>query len=155
MVQAYLSAGDIVFFRKTEGVLAGPWTLGEIDTVVRGRDNLVRRVKIRYVNPLEVSDQGQRSVERLTDRAVRSVVRLFNIEDTTWRQDLARVEALVKDLGVESLTNNSGVPADSLPCSHCCSAHCSLLGHPVRPVQIKVPRSATSLMLMGSESSMM
>ena len=99
-----------------------------------------------------MSDQGQRSVDRVTDRAVRSVVRLFNVEDTTWRQDMALVEALVKDLGVEYQNNkpgDTGVPAESLPCFHCCSAHCSLLGHPVRPVQPKVPEDGNKFEIDG------
>ena len=32
-----LKGGDVVYFRKETGVLAGPWTVGTIDTAIRGR----------------------------------------------------------------------------------------------------------------------
>ena len=33
-----LKGGDVVYFRKETGVLFGPWTVGMIDTAIRGRD---------------------------------------------------------------------------------------------------------------------
>ena len=41
-----LKGGDVVYFRKETGVLAGPWTVGTIDTAIRGRDEHVREVDI-------------------------------------------------------------------------------------------------------------
>ena len=46
---------------------------------------------IRYTNPGE-------SQPRFTDRSVRSVVRLFNVDEGSWSQDMAEVERLMFDL---------------------------------------------------------
>ena len=40
----------MVYFRKETRALAGPWIVGMIDTDIRGRDNHVREVDIRYQN---------------------------------------------------------------------------------------------------------
>ena len=125
-----LCAGDIVFFRKTEGPLGGGWSLGEIDTVVKSRDNLVRRATIRYVNPGEVGEDGKYSVARLTDRAVRSLVRLFNVEDTTWREEMKVVEDLVNLLdNLAPRADDEAMVTKPKKCDHCCLAHCRVLGH--------------------------
>ena len=57
-----LRAGYIVFFWMTEGPLGGSWSLGEINTVVKSCDNLVRRATMHYVNPGEVGEDGKYSV---------------------------------------------------------------------------------------------
>ena len=69
----------MVYFRKETGVLARPWTVGTIDTAIRGRDEHVREVDIRYQNPTE-------NAHRITRRSVRSVIRLFNVDEHSWRE---------------------------------------------------------------------
>ena len=75
---------DMVYFRKTEGPIKGPWTMGMVDSVTKGRDLLVREARVRY----HTSDDG---APQFTDRAVRSLVRLFNIDEINWQDDLDRV----------------------------------------------------------------
>ena len=83
-----LKIGDVVYFKKEEGKkIASPWSLGLIDSVERGKDGVVRRVNVKYSNPNE-------NVHRFTDRCVRSLVKLFNLEDSTWRDDMEEVEKL-------------------------------------------------------------
>ena len=41
--------GDVVFFRKREGKLDGPWQLGTVEETTRSRDGLIRRIEIKYV----------------------------------------------------------------------------------------------------------
>merc|ERR1711952_138710 len=58
----------------------------KVDDVVRGRDGAVRRVTVRYHNA-PASDGPDGNPVKLgppmfTDRAVRSLVRMFNVEDT-------------------------------------------------------------------------
>ena len=77
-----IKAGDVVFFRKLDGPLGGGWSIGVVDTVEVSKDGLVRRAKVRYVNPGEVRDDGVRVADRITDRAVRSLVRLFHVDDS-------------------------------------------------------------------------
>ena len=64
-----LKGGDVVYFRKESGVLSGPWTIGMVDTAIRGRDDHVREVDIRYQNSTE-------NKHRITRRSVRSVISL-------------------------------------------------------------------------------
>ena len=79
--------GDIIFFQKVENDLASKWTLGRIDDVNRSADGHVRRVVIEYRNAKE-------EVSRYTDRAARTVIKLFHLDDTNWRDDMAEVERL-------------------------------------------------------------
>ena len=48
-----LKEGDVVYFRKTTGALRSPWSMGIVDAVTIGRDNLVRNVSVRYCNASE------------------------------------------------------------------------------------------------------
>ena len=59
--------------------------------MVRSKDGLVRRVVIRYFNTGE--DRA-----RTTDRAVRSVVKLFDLDHTTWKDDMQVVQAMIDAL---------------------------------------------------------
>ena len=79
-----LKVDDIVYFQKTESELSSDWTVGQIDSVVRSRDGVVRRANVRYFNHSEKQP-------RLSDRAVRSLVRMFNIEDNYFISDMAEV----------------------------------------------------------------
>ena len=81
---------DVVYFRKVENDLSSKWTVGQVDSVERSKDRVVRRVKVRYFNPGE-------TIARLTDRCVRSICRLSNVEDNYWVEDMAKAEMLVKD----------------------------------------------------------
>ena len=90
----------------------------------------MRRATIRYVNPGEVGDDGKHTVDRLTDRVVRSLVRLFNVQDTTWREEMKVVQDLVSKLApAASDPSNEAVATKPENCDHCCSAHCSVFGH--------------------------
>ena len=77
-----LDYGDIVFFKKTEGHLASDWIIGKVVDCIKGKDGVIRRIEIQYQNATEDSP-------RFTKRGARSVVKLFNIEDTdTWVNDM-------------------------------------------------------------------
>ena len=132
-----LRPGDIVYFQKKEGTLRTPWTVGEVDAVTRSRDDKVRRVSIRYYNHSE--DQVH-----FTDRAARSVVKLFNIEDSYFAADMAECEKMVtamdKTQETQEEVNDESVRTevaayyivlDNLPdvgnCGCCCVGHCQLL----------------------------
>ena len=66
---------DVVMFQKSESDLSSVWTVGLVSNIVVSKDGRVRRVIIRYQNTTE-------NEARTTDRAVRRVVRLLNIEHT-------------------------------------------------------------------------
>ena len=86
-----LQPEDVVWFQKTENELSSDWTVGQVDTVTRSKDGVVRRAWVRYYNHSE-------SNPRHTHRAVRSLVRLFNVEDNYFVSDMAAVEAMIFDL---------------------------------------------------------
>ena len=88
--------GDVVFFRKDkDSAVKGSWTVGSIEEVERGRDGLIREVWIRYINASE-------NTPRFTNRAIRKVVKLFNIEDGHWREDMEEVFKLLKELKIKA-----------------------------------------------------
>ena len=79
-----LKEGDIVFFQKKESELDTAWTLGTIDQLVKGRDDLARRAVVRYQNPSE-------NFHRVTDRHIRSLVKIWSIDDQNVDEDLAEL----------------------------------------------------------------
>ena len=100
-----LGNGDIVFFKKTEGPLASDWIIGKVVDCIKGKDGVIRRIEIQYQNATEDSP-------RFTKRGARSVVKLFNLEDTdTWVNDMDEVEKLLKVLEEEDILSLDG--------SHC------------------------------------
>ena len=136
-----LKVEDIVYFQKTENELSSDWTVGQIDSVTRSRDGVVRRANVRYFNHSEKEP-------RLSDRAVRSLVRLFNIEDNYFISDMAEVEAMMFDLQkvteeevqkvepTKLIKNEDGTyrvktkdEESGKSCGCCCLSHCRLSVH--------------------------
>ena len=133
-----LKVGDVVYFRKDEGsAIKGAWTTGVVEEIVKSGDGLVREATVKYCNSTE-------DTPRFTDRSVRTLVRLFNVEDGHWREDMEQVEKILKAKNIEvelEKTEESGTEAlygrkkssigDSDPslCRCCCEVHCSLSLH--------------------------
>ena len=86
-----LKPGDIVYFQKTENELSSDWMVGQVHYITRSRDGVIRRVCVKYFNHKE-------SKPRFTDRAVRSLVKLFSIDDSYFMHDMAKVEKLMAEL---------------------------------------------------------
>ena len=133
-----LKPGDIVYFQKTENELSSDWTMGQVYYVTRSRDGVVRRVCVKYFNHKE-------NKPRFTDRAVRSLVKLFGISDSYFMQDMAKVEKLMANLRNDVVTkkveptkllrNKDGTyrvqGTLSRTCKCCCHGHCKLSVHAV------------------------
>ena len=92
-----LKIDDVVFFRKVDNDISSKWMVGQIDSVQRGKDKVIRRIVVRYKNASEVNDEGRGPV-RTTERSARDVVKLFNIEDQYFVRDMEQVESLMKEL---------------------------------------------------------
>ena len=101
--------------------------MGMVDSVLKGRDLLIREVRIRYHN-------ADNNAPQFTDRAVRSLVRLFNIDEINWQQDLDRVAKICQETGlrhkmpdVQAFASLAQMPLDSdqpvLVCQCCCFGH--------------------------------
>ena len=87
-----------MYFRKVESELSTKWTVGKITKVEKGRDEVVRRATVQYQNANE-------NDLRETDRAARSLIKLFNIDDQSWQEDMDLVEKLIEESKV--IKNNS------------------------------------------------
>ena len=135
-----LKPGDIIYFQKVENELSSTWTVGQVYSVTRSRDGVVRRVCVKYINYTE-------DKPRYTDRAVRSLVRLFNVEDSYFMRDMAEVEKMMTKLqenrteGVTKIKptklvrkkDGSYMIKQAVPknCKCCCLEHCKLSNHSV------------------------
>ena len=125
-----LAKDDIVYFQKDEGALSSPWNMGIIEQVVRGRDNVIRRVIIRYRNYKEEFD-------RHTDRSVRRIIKLYSVDDPDIHIDLSKVQARIEELvGGETFARAAAVPlahTNTLVfqgrCNCCCRFHCQVSVH--------------------------
>ena len=93
-----LQVGDLVYFQKEpDKKLASKWIVGVVDQLDRSRDGKIRKVIIRYQNSGETQP-------RLTERAIRSLVKIYDIEEYVLQEDLAEVmKRLVRYEGLEDL----------------------------------------------------
>ena len=73
-----LLVGDIVYFKKVGNDISSYWNVGKVVSIKLGRDGIPRRAEVEYHNPGTSFAKKQ-----ITDRAARSLVKLFNIEDST------------------------------------------------------------------------
>ena len=87
-----LQEGDIVFFQKRESELDTSWTLGTVDQLVKGRDGLSRRAIVKYQNFKE-------AFHRLTDRHIRSLVKIWSMDDQNIDEDLAELQRRLMTTG--------------------------------------------------------
>ena len=146
-----LQPEDVVYFQKVDNVLSSKWTVGQVDSLVRSKDRGVKRAFVRYYNHNE-------NEARFTDRAVRSLVKIFNVEDNYFIRDMSEVETLMKTLeekaeGEPSDDNHDvdektvkptklkkdadgtyrvqhAVDVDAVkPCGCCCVSHCKMNEH--------------------------
>ena len=96
--KAELQVNDLVYFKKEESELSSRWTVGKITEVIHSKDGQVRRATVQYQNANEKEF-------RLTDRAARSLVKLFHIDDENWTDDMAEVEKLVEKIQNDKESN--------------------------------------------------
>ena len=90
--------GDIVYFRKVENELNSKWTVGKVTDVTFGKDGKARRATVEYQNANEDFDN-----KRSTERAVRSLVKLFHVDDKLWTVELGNVEQIIDEINAEEL----------------------------------------------------
>ena len=101
-----LHADDIVLFKLRQSEMSIEWVLGKVELVRTGRDGLSRECVILY--------KSIGSTDRMitVERPIREVVKLFNIEDTSFFQDIAKARNLAQtvlqeeDVTVGSLVND-------------------------------------------------
>ena len=87
----HLKIGDIVWFEKEPEKMSTVWIMGRVDQVFRGDDGLIREVTVSYRNHKE-------NFQRLTNRAVRSLVKLFSIDEGCVQEDLAELQKRINKI---------------------------------------------------------
>ena len=134
-----LKKGDLVYFPRTDSAIDSRWIMGVVESVTRGRDELIRVVNIRYRNSSENQD-------RVTERSVRKVVKLWAIDEMDVAEDLAELgrrfrlaQGVVRgasacvtenQAGLDGLRGSEGNVTSTCSCSKCCcDAHHVLSAH--------------------------
>ena len=97
-----LFEGDLVYFVKRDGALDNKWTIGMVESVDRGRDGVIRKAIIKYCNSSEQKlslgkgGKNDSTFPRYTERAVRKLVKIFSLEETSLADDMAELYQRVK-----------------------------------------------------------
>ena len=121
-----LLVGDLVYFVKKDGALDNKWIIGMVESVDRGRDGVIRKATIKYCNSSEQRlslKKGEREDDstypRYTERAVRKLVKIFSLEETSLANDLAELDKKEKETEVDrrpevqSADDNAEVPEET------------------------------------------
>ena len=95
---------DVVMFQKREGPLNQDWHLGMIEEIIKGKDNAIRVVEMKYLNASEVDLPTYKLEEvvptikkRYTQRTTRSLVKLYSINDPNLNEDLQEINKWYKE----------------------------------------------------------
>ena len=136
-----LIEGDLVYFVKRDGALDSKWTIGMVESIDRGRDGIIRKAVIKYCNSSEQKlslrkgdRQDESTLPRYTERAVRKLVKIFSLEETSLADDMAELdkrqvegEAQAKGADEDGPAANTRQKAKCKVC--CCFAHCEYKFH--------------------------
>ena len=135
-----LQVDDLVYFQKKESDLSSPWIMGKVDQIIRSRDGVIRRAIVKYRNSGENED-------RVTDRSVRKLIKLYSVDDPDLQVDLDKVQARLEELQVLAKQGNGNLgseatlssgrkiqlsypdPGPALRCHCCCKPHCAVSVH--------------------------
>ena len=127
-----LNDGDLVYFPRNENSVDSKWMMGIISKRHLGRDGLIRVVDVKYRNSSE-------NIDRVTERSIRKIVKLWSIDDMNLADDLAEIGRKFKDAqgvledvgGRPFVTGNSCASFKEFRsrCLCCCAAHHSVADH--------------------------
>ena len=90
--------GDVIMFQKVANELSSDWPVGQIESAVRFKDGAIRRVEVRYHHQHDKE-------HKFTDRAVRSLVRLFHIEDKYYIE----VDKIISNLENKAMADEENI----------------------------------------------
>ena len=134
-----LVQGDLVYFQRSEGALAGPWMIGRVDQLVRSRDGLIRRILVKYRNNKE-------NFDRITERSARKLIKIWSADDPDLHADLSKLQSRIDELqgflgggvlgegevaSLGAFNDVVEVPAqdNGEKCRCCCQEHCQVTFH--------------------------
>ena len=140
-VEKDLKEKDIVYFQKSESALSSPWTIGEVDQVVVGRDGLIRRAIIKYFNASENDPEHGNYHPQFTDRSVRKLIKLWSVDECNLFDDLAELQESFDSARVHE---GNDVVADQGPDllagEQVVTSPCDLTPLLVKPVNVEVKK---------------
>lgn len=90
-----LVEGDIVYFKLDDSPLKIDWRVGKVESVKIGRDGASREATVAYKIIKENSDEWTHSV---VTRATREIIKLFEVGDTTFAEDMKAVHKAAKKI---------------------------------------------------------
>ena len=90
-----LMENDIVHFTLMDSQMAPDWRKGKLEFSKLNRDKKVRQVGISYKSQ-DVGENNQK--HNIIERPVRSVAKIWNIEDTDSLKTMRKVKNLVKEM---------------------------------------------------------
>ena len=91
-----LVPGDIIYFKLLESKMSATWRLGKVEKVKLGADGFVREVIVSYKDTS--SENPDDWIHRAVRRPVRNVVKLFNIEETSFMEEIANAQKLAQEI---------------------------------------------------------
>ena len=130
----HLKPGDLVYFEKETGKVNGVWIVGRVDQVVRSSDGLIRKPVVAYRNSRE-------TFNRLTSRAVRTLVKLFSVDEGCVQDDLAILQKRIDRIKQNSVDVTQ--------------TDVNLHGHRLEEVHLGIEYSNVYEVLQNSEGSSM
>ena len=92
---------------KKEGDLTSKWTIGMVESVTKGRDDIIRKVVIKYCNSgeqklsLHKGDGKDSTFPRYTERSVRRLIKIFSIEEASLAEDMAEFDRREKEFATD------------------------------------------------------
>ena len=93
-----IAVNDIVYFKLKDSPLKSEWRVGKVDSVKISRDDKIREVNVAYKILKEGKEGWTHSV---VSRPVRELVKLYEIGDTTFAEDMATVYKASRDILVK------------------------------------------------------
>ena len=96
--------GDLVYYLKQDSKLASKWILGMAEEVNKGRDNILREVRVKYCNSskqrlsLTGDSRKDKTLPRYTKRTVRKMVKVFSLDDAHLCDDIKEFKEKMKHM---------------------------------------------------------
>ena len=91
-----LNPNDIIYFKLLDSPLGATWRLGKVDQVKIGKDGHVREIVVAYkvIEEDDVTNWRHSTVVR----PVRECIKLLDIEDTTFAEDMEKIRLRAAEL---------------------------------------------------------
>ena len=90
-----LAPNDVIYFKMLDSPLGATWKLGKVESVKTGRDGFVRDVTVAY----KIMDDDTETWRHATvERPVRECIKLFEMEDTTFMDNMKDIRNRAKEI---------------------------------------------------------